>query len=107
MTYKVSSVKAIISGVKPDSWIIRSLENNGYILDDDDASWVDYNAGVLVLEVYLEDFDWVCELLSYTENRDTTYDQLLEFYHEVAFYHEVISDFEELGDYPDLGYLRP
>lgn len=96
MTYKVSSVKAIISGVKPDSWIIRSLENNGYILDDDDASWVDYNAGVLVLEVYLEDFDWVCELLSYTENRDTTYDQLLEFYQEVT------SDFEELGDYPDL-----
>lgn len=58
--------------------------------------WVDYNAGVLVLEVYLEDFDWVCEILSYTENRDTTYDQLLEFYHEVT------SDFEELGDYPDL-----
>lgn len=57
---------------------------------------VDYNAGVLVLEVYLEDFDWVCEILSYTENRDTTYDQLLEFYHEVT------SDFEELGDYPDL-----
>lgn len=95
MSYKVSSLKVVIDGVKPDSWIIRSLENNGYILDDD-TSWVDYNAGVLVLEVYLEDFDWVCEILSYTENRDTTYDQLLEFYHEVT------SDFEELGDYPDL-----
>lgn len=95
MSYKVSSLKVVIGGVKPDSWIIRSLENNGYILDDD-TSWVDYNAGVLVLEVYLEDFDWVCEILSYTENRDTTYDQLLEFYHEVT------SDFEELGDYPDL-----
>ena len=95
MSYKVSSIKVIISGVKPDSWIIRSLENNGYIIDDD-TSWVDYNAGVFVLEVYLEDFDWVCEILSYTENRDTTYDQLLEFYHEVT------SDFEELGDYPDL-----
>lgn len=95
MSYKVSSLKVVIGGVKPDSWIIRSLENNDYILDDD-TSWVDYNAGVLVLEVYLEDFDWVCEILSYTENRDTTYDQLLEFYHEVT------SDFEELGDYPDL-----
>lgn len=95
MSYKVSSLKVVIGGVKPDSWIIRSLENNGYILDDD-TSWVDYNAEVLVLEVYLEDFDWVCEILSYTENRDTTYDQLLEFYHEVT------SDFEELGDYPDL-----
>lgn len=95
MSYKVSSLKVVIGGVKPDSWIIRPLENNGYILDDD-TSWVDYNAGVLVLEVYLEDFDWVCEILSYTENRDTTYDQLLEFYHEVT------SDFEELGDYPDL-----
>lgn len=95
MSYKVSSLKVVIGGVKPDSWIIRSLENNGYILDDD-TSWVDYNAGVLVLEVYLEDFDWVCEILSYTENMDTTYDQLLEFYHEVT------SDFEELGDYPDL-----
>ena len=95
MSYKVSSLKVVIGGVKPDSWIIRSLENNGYILDDD-TSWVDYNAGVLVLEVYLEDFDWVCEILSYTENRNTTYDQLLEFYHEVT------SDFEELGDYPDL-----
>lgn len=96
MSYKVSSLKVVIGGVKPDSWIIRSLENIDYILDDDDTSWVDYNAGVLVLEVYLEDFDWVCEILSYTENRDTTYDQLLEFYHEVT------SDFEELGDYPDL-----
>jgi hypothetical protein len=66
MSYKVSSLKVVIGGVKPDSWIIRSLENNGYILDDD-TSWVDYNAGVLVLEVYLEDFDWVCEILSYTE----------------------------------------
>ena len=95
MSYKVSSLKVVIGGVKPDSWIIRSLENNGYILDDD-TSRVDYNAGVLVLEVYLEDFDLVCEILSYTENRDTIYDQLLEFYHEVT------SDFEELGDYPDL-----
>lgn len=104
MTHKVSLLRVVIRGVKPDSWIIRSLENNGCIIDDD-TSLVDYNAGVLVLVVYLDKFDWVCELLSYTENRDTTYDQLLEFYHEVTFYREVTSDFEELGDYPDLGYL--
>jgi hypothetical protein len=95
MTHKVSLLRVVISGVKPDSWIIRSLENNGFIIDDD-TSLVDYNAGVLVLVVYLDKFDWVCEVLSYTENRDTTYDQLLEFYHEVTSY------FEELGDYPDL-----
>lgn len=46
MSYKVSSLKVVIGGVKPDSWIIRSLENNGYILDDD-TSWVDYNLGRL------------------------------------------------------------
>lgn len=43
MTHKVSLLRVVISGVKPDSWIIRSLENNGFIIDDD-TSLVDYNA---------------------------------------------------------------
>lgn len=34
MTHKVSLLRVVISGVKPDSWIIRSLENNGFIITE-------------------------------------------------------------------------
>lgn len=77
MNYSVSSFKVYIDKVNPDSWIIRALENNGY--DFDYCLEWDYLAGFIAIEVYRDKFDWVCELLDYTENPDNTREQLLGF----------------------------
>lgn len=70
MNYSVSSFKVYIYKVNPDSWIIRALENNGYDLDY--CLELDYLAGFIAIEVYRDEFYWVCELLDYTENPDNT-----------------------------------
>lgn len=78
MNHSVSSFKVYIYKVNPDSWIIRALENNGYDLDY--CLELDYLAGFIAIEVYRDEFNWVCELLDYTENPDNTREQLLGFY---------------------------
>ena len=69
MNYSVSSFKVCIYEVNPDSWIIRALENNGYNLDN--CLELDYMAGFIAIEVYRDDFDWVCELLIILRTRIT------------------------------------
>lgn len=81
MDYSVIAFKVVIKEVNPESWIIRALNNNGYNLNN--CLELDYNSGVIGLEVYLEDWDWVCELLYYTLDPDNTRAQLLEFYNKV------------------------
>ncbi len=70
MEYKVSAFKVIINGVNAYSWIIRSLVNNGC------------NPNALAE-------------LDYTEEPDTTRDQLVEFYNKIR------TEIPELGDYPE------
>ena len=103
MNYSVNSFKVCIYKVNPDSWIIRALENNGYNLDN--CLELDYLAGFMAIEVYkddfdwicelLDDFDWVCELLDYTENPDNTREQLLEFYNYAR------TEYKDLEGYPE------
>lgn len=89
----VNSFKVSICEVNPDSWIIRALENNGYNLDN--CLELDYTEGVIAIEVYIDDFDWVCELLDYTENPDNTREQLLGFYNYAR------TEYKDLGGYPE------
>lgn len=93
MNYSVSSFKVYIDKVNPDSWIIRALENNGYDLDY--CLELDYLAGFIAIEVYRDNFDWVCELLDYTENPDNTREQLLGFYNYAR------TEYEDLEGYPE------
>lgn len=93
MNYSVNSFKVCIYGVNPNSWIIRALENIEYNLDN--CLELDYQAGVIAIEVYKEDFDWVCELLDYTENPDNTREQLLEFYNDAR------AEYKDLEGYPE------
>lgn len=93
MEYSVSSFKVYINKVNPDSWIIRALENNGYDLNH--CLELGYLAGFIAIEVYMDDFDWVCELLDYTENPDNTREQLLEFYNYAR------TEYKRLKGYPE------
>lgn len=92
MNYSVNSFKVGIYKVNPDSWIIRALENNGYNLDN--CLELDYTAGFIAIEVYKDDFDWVCELLDYDKDPDNTRTQLLEFYNMIR------DQYPEVKDYP-------
>lgn len=91
MEYKVSAFKVIINGVNAYSWIIRSLVNNG--CNPNALAELDYNN--IAFDIYLADWDWLCELLDYTEEPDTTRDQLVEFYNKIR------TEIPELGDYPE------
>lgn len=51
--------------------------------------------GVKAFDIYLADWDWLCELLDYTEEPDTTRDQLVEFYNKIR------TEIPELGGYPE------
>lgn len=93
MEYPVNSFKVYIDKVNPDSWIIRALENNGY--DINHCFELYYSAGFIAIEVFREDFDWVCELLDYTENQDNTREQLLEFYNYAR------TEYKDLEGYPE------
>ena len=93
MNYSVNSFKVCINKVNPDSWIIRALVNNGYDLDN--CIELDYQAGFIAFEVYKEDFDWVCEVLDYTENPDNTREQLLRFYNGAR------AEYKDLEGYPE------
>ena len=93
MEYKVSAFKVIINGVKAYSWIIRSLVNNG--CNPNTLAELDYNTGVIAFDIYLADWDWLCELLDYTEEPDTTRDQLVESYNKIR------TEIPELGGYPE------
>ena len=97
MNYSVNSFKVCIYKVNPDSWIIRALENNGYNLDN--CLELDYQAGFMAIEVYKDDFDWVCELLDYTENPDNTREQLLGFYNYAR------TEYKDLEGYPEYSYI--
>ena len=50
--------------------------------------------GLLPL-IYMADWDWLCELLDYTEEPDTTRNQLVEFYNKIR------TEIPELGGYPE------
>lgn len=91
MKYSVSSFKVYIKKVNPDSWIIRALENNGYDINH----CLELAAGFIAIEVYMDDFDWVCELLDYTENPDNTREQLIEFYNYAR------TEYKDLEGYPE------
>lgn len=93
MNHSVSSFKVYIDKVNPDSWIIRALENNGYDLDY--CLELDYLAGFIAIEVYRDEFYWVCELLDYTENPDNTREQLLGFYNYAR------TEYKDLEGYPE------
>ena len=93
MEYKVSAFKVIIDGVNAYSWIIRSLVNNG--CNPNTLAELGYNTGVIAFDIYLADWDWLCELLDYTEEPDTTRDQLVEFYNKIR------TEIPELGGYPE------
>lgn len=93
MEYSVSSFKVYIDKVNPDSWIIRALENNGY--DTNPCLRLVYQARIIAIHVYRDDFDWVCELLDYTENPDNTREQLIEFYNYAR------TEYKDLGGYPE------
>lgn len=93
MEYKVSAFKVIINGVKAHSWIIRSLVNNG--CNPNAMAELDYDKKVIAFDIYLADWDWLCELLDYTEEPDTTRDQLVEFYNKIR------TEIPELGGYPE------
>lgn len=93
MKYSVSSFKVYIEKVNPDSWIIGALGNNGYDLNT--CPVLDFSAGFIAIEVYRDDFDWVCELLDYTENPDNTREQLLEFYNYAR------TEYKDLEGYPE------
>ena len=91
MEYKVSVFKVIINGVNAYSWIIRSLVNNG--CNPNALAELDYNT--IAFDIDLADWDWLCELLDYTEEPDTTRDQLVEFYNKIR------TEIPELGGYPE------
>lgn len=93
MEYKVSAFKVIINGINAYSWIIRSLVNNG--CNPNALAELDYNTGVIAFDIYLADWDWLCELLDYTEEPDTTRDQLVEFYNKIR------TEIPELDGYPE------
>lgn len=80
-------------GVNAYSWIIRSLVNNG--CNPNALAELDYNTGVIAFDIYLADWDWLCELLDYTEEPDTTRDQLVEFYNKIR------TEIPELDGYPE------
>ena len=92
-SFKVCIFKVYIYKVNPSSWIIRALENSGYNLNN--CLELDYTAGVIAIRVYKDDFDWVCELLGYTENPDNTREQLLEFYNHAR------TEYKGLEGYPE------
>ena len=91
MEYKVSAFKVIINGVNAYSWIIRSLVNNG--CNPNALAELDYNT--IAFDIYLADWDWLCELLDYTEEPDTSRNQLVEFYNKIR------TEIPELGGYPE------
>lgn len=93
MEYSVNSFKVYIDEVDPDSRIIRGLGNNGYNLGHCLES--DCMAGFMAIGVYRDDFDWVCELLDYTENPDNPGEQLLEFYNYAR------TEYKDLEGYPE------
>lgn len=93
MEYKVSALRLLLNGVKAYSWIIRSLVNNG--CNPNRMAELDYDKEVIAFDVYLDDWDWLCELLDYMEDPDTTRDQLVEFYNKVKV------EIPELEGYPE------
>lgn len=93
MKYSVNSFKVCIDQVNPSSWIIRALKNIGYNLDN--CLELDYTAGLIAIEVYRDDLDWVCELLDYTENPDNTREQLIEFYNYARTGYEDLESYTE------------
>lgn len=70
MEYEVSAFKVIINGVVAYGWIIQSLVNNG--CNPNARAELDYNIEVTAFDMYSDDWDWLCELLDYTEEPDTT-----------------------------------
>ena len=58
-------------------------------------SWIITQGLLPLIYIYLADWDWLCELLNYTEEPDTTRDQLVEFYNKIR------TEIPELGDYPE------
>ena len=50
---------------------------------------------LIYIYIYLADWDWLCELLDYTEEPDTTRDQLVEFYNKIR------TEIPELSGYPE------
>lgn len=69
------------------------MENNRYNLWD--CPQLDYEIGIITFEVYIADFDWVCELLDYDKDPDNTRTQLLEFYNMIR------DQYPEVKDYPE------
>lgn len=86
-------LRLLLIGVNAYSWIIRSLVNNG--CNPNAVAELDYNTGVIAFDIYLADWDWLCELLDYTEEPDTTRDQLVEFYNKIR------TEIPELDGYPE------
>ena len=58
-------------------------------------SWIITQGLLPLIYIYLADWDWLCELLDYTEEPDTTRDQLVEFYNKIR------TEIPELGGYPE------
>ena len=58
------------------------------------SSWITWR-GFIAIEVYRDEFDWVCELLDYTENPDNTREQLLGFYNYAR------TEYKDLEGYPE------
>ena len=65
------------------------------IISKHHSTELDYLAGFIAIEVYRDDFDWVCELLDYTENPDNTREQLLGFYNYAR------TEYKDLEGYPE------
>lgn len=58
-------------------------------------SWIITQGLLPLIYIYLADWDWLCELLDYTEEPDTTRNQLVEFYNKIR------TEIPELGGYPE------
>ena len=58
-------------------------------------SWIITQGLLPLIYIYLADWDWLCELLDYTEEPDTTRDQLVEFYNKIR------TEIPELDGYPE------
>lgn len=82
-----------LNNVNPNSWIIMAFQN--LCMNSGDCTELDYNTGTMVIEVDIMGFNWICELLDYTEESDTTRDQLLEFYNKLR------TEIPELEGYPE------
>lgn len=93
MNYSVSSLRFILIRLILTVGLSWALENNGY--DFDYCLELDYLAWFIAIEVYMDEFDWVCELLDYTENPDNTREQLLGFYNYAR------TEYKDLEGYPE------